>query len=286
MIPSLDPDLLKTFVAVTEERSFSRAARRIGRSQSAVSMQMQRLEQTLGKPLLWRDPRSVRLTPVGEAFLVYARRIVKLSEEAWASIAQPEEAGFVRLGVPDDYAVAFLPGILSRFAAEHPAIAVELACEPSSLLVGKVAANEIDLALLTRQSSQAMEVLRREPLVWVASPLHAPWDADPLPIALYEPGCAARDNALVSLGDAGRAYRCLYSSPSLMGLTAVVQAGLAVAAMARCSVPPSLRIIGTKEGLPPLRELEIGLMHSPLASSSNATNRLGEFLRQGVIGGI
>ncbi|HWK44118.1 MAG TPA: LysR substrate-binding domain-containing protein [Stellaceae bacterium] len=284
MIPTLDPDLLKTFVAVTEESSFSRAARRVGRSQSAVSMQMQRLEQVLGKALLRREPRSVRLTQAGEGFLVYARRIVKLSEEAWASIAEPQEAGSVRLGVPDDYAVMLLPPVLSRFAAEHPSIAVELICEQSTSLIGKLEAGNIDLALVTRRPSQALEVLRRERLVWVASPLHAPWENDPLPIALYEPGCTARDNVLASLSDTGRAYRCLYSSPSLVGLTAVVRAGLAVAALAECGLPPGLRIIGRKEGLPPLRDLEIGLMRSPLTASSSAVNRLDEFLRQGVIG--
>ncbi|CAM5344005.1 LysR substrate-binding domain-containing protein [Mesorhizobium sp. UC74_2] len=275
----LDLDLLKTFVAIAESGSFSNAAPRVGRSQSAVSMQMQRLEQTIGKPLLIRTPRAVTPNAAGEEFLVYARRLLKLSDEALASVTRPEEAGSVRLGVPDDYAAYLLPPVLSRFSAAHPLVTVELVCEQSTALVKTLEEGRLDLAIITRLPDQALEVLRLERCVWVASPNHVAWEKDPLPVALFEPGCAARVNMLQVLSSIDRTFHCTYSSASLLGLVAVVQAGLAVAGLAQLSVPPSLRIIGENEGLPPLPDLEVGIMRNPM-STTPAVERLNEFLRR------
>ncbi|KNY13008.1 transcriptional regulator [Shinella sp. SUS2] len=279
MPPPLDLDLLKTFVAVAETGSFSSAAPRIGRSQSAVSMQMQRLEQAVGKRLLVRGSKAVIPNAVGAELLVHARRLLKLSDQAWASVAQPNEIGCVRLGVPDDYAAFLLPPVLERFAADYPLVTLELVCEPSASLSRALDERRIDLAIITRLPNQPVEILRREPFVWVAAPSHVVWQDDPLPVALFEAGCAARTNVLDALAVDGRAYRCAYSSASLLGLIAVVQAGLAIAGLALCSVPPSLRIIDPNEGLPPLRDLEIGLLQSS-TSTGRAVDRLADFLRR------
>jgi DNA-binding transcriptional LysR family regulator len=279
MTAPLDLNLLKTFVAVVESGSLSNAAPRVGRSQSAVSMQMQRLEEMVGNQLLVRGPRTVTPNAIGEDFLIYARRLLKLSDEAWASVTRPKETGSVRLGVPDDYAAFLLPPVLSRFAAEHPLVTVELICEQSTALVKTLAEGRLDLAIVTRLPEQPLEVIRLERFVWVASPNHVAWQTDPLPVALFEPGCAARMNVLQALGDADRSYRCTYSSASLLGLIAVVQAGLAVAGLAQRSVPPSLRIIGGNEGLPVLPDLEIGILRNPL-STTPAVERLNDFLRR------
>ncbi|RWP90471.1 LysR substrate-binding domain-containing protein [Mesorhizobium sp.] len=279
MAAPLDLNLLKTFVAVVESGSLSNAAPRVGRSQSAVSMQMQRLEEMVGNQLLVRGPRTVTPNAIGEDFLIYARRLLKLSDEAWASVTRPKETGSVRLGVPDDYAAFLLPPVLSRFAAEHPLVTVELICEQSTALVKTLAEGRLDLAIITRLPEQPLEVIRLERFVWVASPNHVAWEANPLPVALFEPGCAARMNVLQALGDADRSYRCTYSSASLLGLIAVVQAGLAVAGLAMRSVPPSLRIVGGNEGLPVLPDLEIGILRNPL-STTQAVERLNDFLRR------
>lgn len=279
MANPLDIDLLRTFVAVVETGSFSNAAPRIGRSQSAVSMQMQRLEQAIGKQLLIRGPKAVSPNAAGSDFLIHARRLLKLSDEAWASVTRPEETGCVRLGVPDDYAAFLLPPVLAQFGAEHPLVTVELVCEPSIALTKAIEDGRIDLAIVTRLAGQPVEVLRREPFVWVASPSHIAWENDPLPVALFEHGCAARINVLKALSEGERAYRCTYSSASLLGLVAVVQAGLAVAGLALCSVPPSLRIIGPNEGLPLLDDLEISIVHNP-RSIGPAIERLNDFLHR------
>lgn len=282
MAAPLDLNLLKTFVAVVESGSLSNAAPRVGRSQSAVSMQMQRLEEMVGNQLLVRGPRTVTPNATGEDFLIYARRLLKLSDEAWASVTRPKETGSVRLGVPDDYAAFLLPPVLSRFAEEHPLVTVDLVCEQSTALVKTLAEGRLDLAIVTRLPDQPLDVTRLERFVWVASPNHVAWQADPLPVALFEPGCAARINVLQALGDADRSYRCTYSSASLLGLVAVVQAGLAVAGLAQRSVPPSLRIIGTHEGLPVLPNLEIGILRNPL-STTPAVERLNDFLRRDLV---
>ncbi|BCG86253.1 LysR family transcriptional regulator [Mesorhizobium sp. 113-3-9] len=279
MAAPLDLNLLKTFVAVVESGSLSNAAPRVGRSQSAVSMQMQRLEEMVGNQLLVRGPRTVTPNAIGEDFVIYARRLLKLSDEAWASVTRPKETGSVRLGVPDDYAAFLLPPVLSRFAEDHPLVTVELICEQSTALVKTLAEGRLDLAIVTRLPEQPLDVIRLERFVWVASPNHVAWQTDPLPVALFEPGCAARMSVLQALGDADRAYRCTYSSASLLGLVAVVQAGLAVAGLAQRSVPPSLRIIGGNEGLPVLPDLEIGILRNPL-STTPAVDRLHDFLRR------
>lgn len=275
----LDLDLLRTFVAVVESGNFSNAAPRVGRSQSAVSMQMQRLEEELGRPLLVRMPRTVVPNAAGNDLLVYARRLLRLSDEARASVSHPEDAGTVRLGVPDDYAAFLLPPVLARFAEDYPRVTVELVCEPSRLLVPAIDEGRIDLAIVTRLPSQPFEILRREPFVWVAAPNHVAWSLDPLPVALFEPGCAARMNVIDALSGGGRAYRSTYSSASLLGLCAVVQAGLAVAGLAASSVPPTLAVVGEAEGLPPLEPLNVSLVRSS-ASDTAAVARLEDFLRK------
>lgn len=275
----LDLDLLRTFVAVVESGNFSNAAPRVGRSQSAISMQMQRLEEELGQPLLVRMPRTVVPNAAGDDLLVYARRLLKLSDEARASISRPDDAGTVRLGVPDDYAAFLLPPVLAQFAEDYPRVNVELVCEPSRLLVPATEEGHIDLAIVTKLPSQPFEILRREPFVWVAASNHIAWSIDPLPVALFEPGCAARMNVIEVLSATGRDFRNTYSSASLLGLCSVVQAGLAVAGLAVSSVPPTLTIIGEAEGLPAMQPLDVSLIRCS-ASDTAAVSRLDSFLRK------
>lgn len=255
----LDLDLLKTLASVVDSGSFSMAAHRLGRSQSAVSMQIQKLEATLDRTLLHRGPRLVTATPAGSDLLAYARRLLRISDEAVASLTSPGETGLVRLGIPEDYAMALLPPILERFAREHPRVTVELSCASTTSLAVEVKAGSLDLAIVTRFAEFPATVLRREPMVWAGSHRHPVWENDPLPIALFQT-CAARANILRALAEAERRFACSYSSASLTGMTAIVQAGLAIAGLARCSVPTSLQILDESSGLPPLADLEIGLL--------------------------
>jgi DNA-binding transcriptional LysR family regulator len=283
MLAPLDLELLRTFVAVADSGSFSNAAPLVGRSQSAVSMQMQRLEHSLDRPLLIRKPQAARPNAAGEALLPYARRLLRLSAEAQAAVTQSAETGTVRLGAPEDYAAYFLPPVLARFAAEHPLVSIELVCEPSRSLSTAINSGRIDLALVTCLASGELDMLRREPIVWAAAADKAAWTIEPLPVALFEAGCGpAHAHVVEALKTSGRPYRVAYSSASLAGLVGVVEAGLAVTAVARCSVPPSLRIFGKAEGLPPVQGLEMTVLHNPDATSTSV-ERLRGFLGRALL---
>ena len=190
MIPNLDIDLMKTFLAIADTGSFTRAAEEVHKTQSAVSMQMKRLEEVLGRPLFVRDGRASRFTPDGERLIEYARRMVAINDEAVSAFTRPELTGTVRFGTPDDYADRFLPEILARFSRTHSQITVGVECLNSSVLFERVKRSEIDLAIVTMGCDVVSDQpVRREPLVWVTSARHSVHLLDVLPIAT--PHCSS-----------------------------------------------------------------------------------------------
>src|ERR1700710_1159022 len=181
----IDVDQLRTFIAIVETGSFTKAADVVHKTQSAVSMQMKRLEERLGRPIFERDGRASRLTEDGERLLDYARRIIKLNVEALAAFGDDELSGHVRLGVPDDYADRYLPEIMARFSRAYPSVELSVICEPSVDLLERIDANEIDLAIVTNcESKRASETFRRERLLWVTSNRHSTHTEQRLPLAL------------------------------------------------------------------------------------------------------
>src|SRR6185369_3234708 len=167
MAPTLDLDQLRTFVAIVETGSFTKAADAVFKTQSAVSMQMRRLEERIGKPIFTRDGRASKLSEDGERLLGYARRMVRLSDETLAAFDETELSGSVRLGTPDDYADRFLPEILARFARSNPRVEVSVICEPSLTLQEMARTGDVDLAIVTHCGEGNTEVVRQEPLLWV-----------------------------------------------------------------------------------------------------------------------
>jgi DNA-binding transcriptional LysR family regulator len=256
----LDLTLLRSFIAVIECGSVQNAAARVGRSQSAVSMQIQRLEAEIGRSLFLRDGRTLRPNPAGEELLLHARRLLRLSDEALASLQRPEVAGVVRLGVPEDYAAYLLAPVLARFQQGFPLADIELTVEASPVLLRQIDAGQLDLALVTRDPRQPFAVLRRERFVWAAAAEYGAWARDPLPVALFEAGDIARRYAIEALQEADRPYRVVCSSRSLLGLVAVAQAGLAVVGLVESCIPPGLVQIGEPEGLPPLPMFDLSLV--------------------------
>lgn len=260
---ALDFDVLTMMVAVADTGSISRAAELVHRSQSAVSMQIKALEQALGKPLFVRKPRNVLLTPEGEVLLGFARRMLALRDEAWAAVVRPDVTGRVVLGMPDDYASSLLPAILKKFSATYPKVEIQVIGQPSVALAPMVKDGAVDLVCATRVKGLSGEFIRLEPMVWAASPAaHEIWNERPLPIAVFQSGSVARDIAIRSLEQARIAYRMSYESPSLLGLLSMVEAGLAVAPLARCAVPAHFTILGQAQGLPELASLELVLARS------------------------
>ncbi len=263
MATLLDIDQLRTFVAIADTGSFTRAADIVHKTQSAVSMQMKRLEERLGKPVFERDGRSSKLTEDGERLLDYARRILRLNSECVASFADAELAGRVRLGVPDDYADRYLPEILARFSRSNPKVEVTVVCEPTPMLVDRVQNNDLDLAIITHVETRGpAEVVRQERLLWVASLRHAVHEEAVLPLALGRPTCNWRQAATERLERMGRAYRILYASWNSNAVGAAVLAGLAVGVLPESAVRQGMRLLGPSEGFPPLPSCKIGLLRS------------------------
>lgn len=280
MAVHLDLDLLRTFVAIVDAGGFTSAAQQVHRTQSAVSMQVRRLEVALDRTLFQREGRGVQLTPDGEALLGYARRLLKLHDEALAVLSRPDLTGLVRLGTPDDYVGRFLPDILVRFARAFPRVQVEVHCEPSVNLRRLLADDRLDLALITSTpGAETGEVLRREPTVWATAERHLAHEDDPLPLALFQSGCPFRDWALAGLQERGRPYRIAYTSASLTGILAAVTAGLAVTVLSRSILPAEVRPLRAEEGFPPLPPASITL-HRGHAVSAVAEGLAG-YLREG-----
>ncbi|WP_427306437.1 LysR substrate-binding domain-containing protein [Cupriavidus sp. H39] len=279
---ALDLDVLAMVVAVADTGSISRAAELVHRSQSAVSMQIKALELALGKPLFVRKPRNLTLTPEGEVLLGFARRMLALRDEAWAAVVRPDVTGRVVLGMPDDYASSLLPAILKKFSATYPKVEIQVIGLPSVALAPLVKDGTVDLACATRVKGLSGEFIRLEPMVWAASPsAQEIWSERPLPIAVFQPGSVARNNAIRSLEQAGIAYRMSYESPSLLGLLSMVEAGLAVAPLARCAVPAHFTILGQPQGLPELAALEL-----LLARSAKSKRPPCDFLAEQILSGL
>src|ERR1700733_9958119 len=281
---ALDTDLLRAFVLIAEGHSFTQAAARVGRTQSAISMQVKRLEEVLGQPVLSRSKGgSVDLTPHGLYLLTRARQILALNDEVLTTFRAPQIAGTVRLGTPDDYAFAYLPTILKRFAETHPAVQVDVMCSPSSELIRRLQAEDLDLTLASdghQPVGWPSVQLWRAPLVWVTSTRFAPHRQDPLPLALADrdpflargEDCEWAGAAVRALERAGRRYRIAYTSASPIGTHAPVLAGLAVTVSTLSWLPEGLRPMRPEEGLPKLPEFGILMLkgkrpHQPVTDA-------------------
>lgn len=264
----LDVDQLKTFVAIADTGSFTKAADAVHKTQSAVSMQMKRLEERIGKPIFVREGRQSRLTEEGERLLDYARRIVRLSNEALAALASADIAGHVRLGVPDDYADRFLPEILARFSRSNPRAEVTVLCEPSVSLIERIAAGNLDLAIITMCSGATdAQIIRQEQLYWVTSQRSSVHEEPVLPLALAGTTCEWRRAAVAALEQEGRPHRVLYASQNSTAVSAAVLAGLAVSVSAESSLRPGMRVLGPADGFPPLPPIRIALLRSRLEAT-------------------
>ena len=273
--PLLETDLIRTFVAISETGSFTRAAQRVLRTPSAVSMQIKKLEETLGRPLFLREGRRVSLTPDGEALLGYGRRLLRLNEEAVSRFVAPAVEGTVSFGAPDDFGTRFLPDILCRFAASHPLVEVDVVVGPSIDLLARLDAGTLDLTLATEGSGDDRprqgEIVYTESLQWVGLKGGIAYECDPLPLALSGQGCAWRAAALAALDGIGRRYRTAYTSEHCTGQMAALLADLAVAPFPASLVSPPLRRLGQAEGLPPLGNyhiiLHVGTRGGPAAEA-------------------
>lgn len=274
----LQIDWLKCFVAVVDSGSLSHAAHEVFRSQSAVSMQLKKLETAVGRQLLVRGARHLALTADGQTLLGYARRMLDLQAEAQSAFHGRPLTGRVRLGVPDDYAAKYLTPVLRRFAPRHGGVEIVLNCEQSTSLIPRVQRGDLDLALVSRDHARRGTLLFYEPMVWVGSAQFDVWRRDPLPIAVYEDTSLARRSALNALALQGRRYKIVYNSSSLAGQIAAVESGLAVAVLTQCSAPPHFQILGSDHGLGPLEPMQVAVYRSRASRGEKAVDSLQHLL--------
>ena len=265
----LDPSCLRAFLAVADEGGFTRAAHSLNRTQSAVSMQVRRLEELLGTKLV-ADRKKATLTPAGERILEHARRIVGLNDEVLGRAKGIEIAGRVKIGTPDDYIAFFLPPVLRQLSITHPNVEIEVRSGFSADLIHQVDKGQIDFALVTRLPDLDGGItIRREPLIWVGAGEEVA-QKRPLPLALFSVRCPFRDTALAGLRKTDMPWRIAYESMSTASLLAAVSEGLALAVITPISLLPNLKVLGCRHGLPDLPGIEIAF-YGPRGLVSPAT---------------
>ena len=280
----LDTDQLRSFLAIVDSGSFTKAAERVHKTQSAVSMHIRRLEEQLGCALFVKQGRGARLTDEGEKLIEFARRIVQVEAGAFAALSRKGLRGAARLGIPDDYAESFLADILARFNRRHPLVEVSVVCEASTDLAPQVAAGALDLALITdHEGLKGLELLREEPLVWVASERFQVEEGTPIPLALGSTTCCwrrATEQALTTV--AAGVTRARVYSKNFSAIGTVLRAGLAATILPASLVGPGLKRLGRAEGLPELPLNRMGLIHAPGRQSEEA-NALADAIRETIV---
>jgi DNA-binding transcriptional LysR family regulator len=260
----LDTDQLRSFLAIVDSGSFTKAAERVHKTQSAVSMHIRRLEEQLGCALFVKHGRGARLTVEGERLIEFARRMIQVEAGALAALSRKGLRGAARLGMPDDYAESFLAEILSRFNRRHPFVEVSVVCEASLELAAQVSAGALELALVTDHPGfHGFELLREEPLVWAAAERFRIEDGAAVPLALGSGTCVWRRAAEEALAAAPRPTRGLFFSKNFSAIGTVVRAGLAATILPVSLVGEGLRRLGRTEGLPELPPNRMGLIHAP-----------------------
>ena len=280
----LDTDQLRSFLAIVDSGSFTKAAERVHKTQSAVSMHIRRLEEQLGCTLFVKHGRGARLTDEGERLIEFARRIVQVEAGAFAALSRKGLRGAVRLGMPDDYAESFLADILARYNRRHPLVEVLVVCEASTDLAPQVAGGALDLALITDyEGLKGLELLREEPLVWVASDRFQVEEGTPIPLALGSTTCCwrrATEEALLTA--APGVTRPRFYSKNFSAIGTVLRAGLAATILPASVVGPGLKVLGRAEGLPELPLNRMGLIHAPGRPSEEA-KALAESIRETLV---
>ncbi|MCQ0987862.1 LysR family transcriptional regulator [Jiella marina] len=273
MANPLDLEQLRTFVAIVDTGSFTKAAEDVFKTQSAVSMQIRRLEERLGVSLFERTGRTIQVTDSGSRLLAYARRMLSLNQETLSAFDHDAMQGQVRIGLPDDYAERFLPEILARFSRSNPLVELQIACEPSSNLADHIDKGRLDVALVADCTVGTVmpEIVRREPLHFMTSAAHDVHNEEVLPLALGRLDCAWRAEGLQALDESGRRYKVLFSSWSAQIVASAILSGLAVGVLPECALRPGMRVLGEHDGFPKLRDNEIGIIRARNADGAVVT---------------
>ena len=278
---NLPMDLLRAFVSVAQLNSFTKAGEILGRSQPAMSLQIQRLEDLIDEPLLTRSGKSLDLTDAGERLYDYANQILALNDLAISQITKSTISGRIRLGIPSEFATALLPKIVSRFAKAYPNVTLEVNCELSKKLLSKEGRSNHDLilALEDNPSKTASDLLKTDDLVWVASRDHNAQKVSIVPLIAAAEGCIYRHRAIKLLDQRQQPWQIVYTIPDLTGIQHAIEEGLGVTVLARSTVPETLKILSPSARFPDLGEVGISLICSTKNRKNKAVELLIEFFR-------
>jgi len=275
---SLDISLLRTLVAVDQHGSFARAANHVGRSESAVSLQLKRLELQVGCPLFHRAGRGMALTETGQTLLGYAKRMIELNDQALTASSGKTVEGAVRLGVPTDFAENWLPSVLARFARAYPSVRVDTAAGRSAQVFSQFKRGELDLAITfgeDRPESACWSTVL--PMAWIGPRDYRRREDEPVRLAVFDPPCMFRNAAAGALDEKGISWAVAFTGSSLASLWGAVIAALGITVRTPHGLPAQLAPLGTEAGLPPLPEVTLSLFEGG-GTRSPAADRLAEVL--------
>lgn len=259
----LDTDQLRSFLAIVDSGSFTRAAEMVNKTQSAVSMHIRRLEERLDCRLFTKNGRGVQLSDDGERLIEFARRIVGLELTALQVVGRKALSGRVRFGIPDEYAGSFLADILRQFSNSHPLVEVTVVCDGSLQLSERVVERKIDVAVVSDCDAIAdVEVVRHEQLHWVGSPQLALDAGLPVPLALSSPSCMWRQTAESALASVGTASRLILMSNNFSAIGPLVLAGLAITVLPSSALRPGMKELKLPELLPQLPQTRVGMIRA------------------------
>lgn len=275
----LDSDLMRSFLAVADTGSVTAASGRLLRTQSAVSLQIKRLEDSLGQPLFERQARGVVLTPRGEQLVPYARRVVALLDEAAVALREKPLVGPVRVGIPDEYSGTVLPRVLAAFDERQEGVQVSVRIDHSTAQIAALAADEIDLAVIYDwEYVQEGEILGIDPTVWVTSVTHAQHLRRPVPVALYFQSVWSRDYVELSLNRLGIDWRAAWTCDMAGGFRVAVTNGMAIAPLSRSTIPAGCRELTAQDGFPIVDNARVVLRRNPRGTSP-AVEGMADILR-------
>lgn len=271
-VTNFPTDILRTLLAVIDLGSFTKAGQLLGRTQPAISIQIRKLEELVGVPLLDTRGRQIALTKDGEILARYARQLLLLNDEIAARLQKKSSEGTLRVGLPTDYAVSFFETTLSHFLRLHPEVEISIHCDVSARLHARFAADDLDVTIAMNEGHAAAGLVFTwaERPIWVAATESDADQRTPLPLAVHPEGCHYRDRMIRCLDMIGRPWRIAYCSPGISGLQRAVQSGLGVTALTRRTLQRGMRVLTEKEGFPPLADLHLGLYFKNTGASTAA----------------
>jgi DNA-binding transcriptional LysR family regulator len=281
---NLPMDLLRSFVSVAQLNSITKAGELLGRSQPAITLQMQRLEELVDETLLVRNGKNMDLSEAGDRLYEYANQILSLNDLAVSEFSKSAVTGKIRLGIPSEFATVLLPKIVSRFAKAYPNVTLEVNCELSKNLLTKSgkASHDLILALQDDPNAKDSALVKTDPLVWVAGSDMTSQKVSVVPLIVASQGCIYRNRAIRMLDKSRQPWQIVYTNPDLTGIQYAIQEGLGVTVLAKSTVPDNLKILRPSPRFPELGDVGISLLFTGRHRKNEALQLLAEYLKTGL----